>query len=248
MADRTEPAVLLAEHAFNARWWGNPVGVVRDAGFFRLPMAQRRQELARFAWAEFACAQDTDPALLAAAADTGFVWADVQIPFRIGLASPAVEAAARDSSPLEARTVAEGWRTPPAAIPVRSFTSERFLMLPGATQARIDERFRGWAAEICAGSPELCLEFARGGSVQGWFLAEPDGASGIRLTLAALAEQAACSGMELYRAALHAYARRGFRLGAASFSVRNTAVMSIYAALQARFQPPRPVFLWWPRG
>jgi hypothetical protein len=248
MSGEPPSAAALAEHAFNARWWGSPVGVVRDAGFFRRPMAERREALARFAWAEFSCEQDAGPDLLAAVADTGFVWADVQIPFRIGLASRAADGTARESSPLVISTAAEGWRTRPGALPVRSFTSERFLMLPGATQARIDNRFRGWAAEICAASPDLCLEFVRGGAVQGWFLSQPDGSGGIRLTLAALADAATCSGMELYRSALQAYARSGFRLGSASFSVRNTAVMSIYAALHARFQAPRPVFLWWPRG
>ena len=67
---------------------------------------------------------------------------------------------------------------------------------------------------------------------------------GLLVALAMLAGDATISGMLLYQKACAAYARLGYRVGEASFSVTNTAVHNIYAKLGARFSTPAGNWLW----
>jgi hypothetical protein len=50
--------------------------------------------------------------------------------------------------------------------------------------------------------------------------------------------------MHLYEAALGAFAARGHRIGGASFSITNTDVHGIYAALGARFVSTDGSWIW----
>jgi len=223
---------VIEEHAFNTRWWGRPVGIVREPGFFDLPEERRRQELTRFAWVEYrgplgpsAPRQELRRA--------GFVQVDTQVEFRLGVAR------IEESESLAGLDVAFADETPfrVEAGDLAPFEHERFLCLPGCTARRLQERIALWSGELLASHPQWCLRVERGGKPQGWFLSRP-GTGGLNLTLAMLRRRAAISGMHLYHRALRAYADRGARVGFASFSVANTAVLNIYAALGAKFLTP----------
>ena len=42
---------MIRLHEFNTKWWGQPAGIIDDAGFFSLPAPARRQALEPFQWA-----------------------------------------------------------------------------------------------------------------------------------------------------------------------------------------------------
>jgi len=229
---------MIRRHDFNTRWWGRPVGIVDDPGFFDLPAAERERQLAPFSWAEFKAplAPDLDRGEILAA---GFVQADVQIPFRIGLSG------IEDTASLEglsARSADEAPFDIPDGLPA-TFRSERFFCLPGVTEAKINERYRLWGQRLIEEDPTSCLQVHQGQALQGWFLSSRRGRA-IELSLAMLSRHAVVSGALLYHKALREYARRGAQVGSAGFSVSNSAVLNIYAKLGARFLAPIGIWLW----
>jgi hypothetical protein len=230
---------MIREHETNARWWGEPVGVVDDPAFFALPGDERAALLAPFAWAEYRAPLDDapDPWALSRA---GFAFGDVQVGFRIALgripqtpSAGALEVVAADERPFD-----------PGALPVRPFQHERFALLHGAAAHDLGARYLAWARDLVAEHPAWCFEILADGTPQGWYCSRPQGRNGVELTLAALYEQATISGVTLYEAAIRAYAARGARTGGASFSVRNHAAHGIYAALGARFVAATGFWLW----
>lgn len=100
-----------------------------------------------------------------------------------------------------------------------------------------------WAKNLVASSPATCLQVEVGGEPQGWFLSSPQGKK-LQLTLAMTAVGAKISGLHLYLADGVAYAKKGFSLGEASFSVHKTPVLNIYAKLGARFVSTEDAWLW----
>ena len=223
---------LIDRHDANSAWWGADVGIVRDPAFFALPADARADALAPYAWAEWRAPLD-GPASAADVAAAGFWWADVQVGFRLALR--------RISPPADAPAVVP--LQDPAARPSRPFGAERYLQLPGVTPERLGHRYASWAATLAAEQPKWAVEVRHAGEPQGWFCATP-GAGGLRLTLAALYDDATIAGPTLYRAALAHFAARGARVGWASFSVRNAAVLNVYAELGARFAPHEAIWLW----
>jgi hypothetical protein len=230
---------MIREHAFNTRWWGQPVGIVADAAqLFAADVATRKKALAAFAWVEY----KAPLAAAVAAADlsrAGFFQCDTQLEFRIHLAqvpvTPSLESLvvrAADAAPFQVPTAS-----------VAHFRFERFAHLPGATAEKLDQRYALWANEIIAAHPKWCFEVVSDGKVQGWFLSETRGRS-LQLTLAMNHREAKVSGLYVYQRALVEYARRGARMGTAGFSVSNTPVHNIYAHLGAVFTPPIGCWLW----
>jgi hypothetical protein len=229
---------VIRQHDFNSRWWGEPVGIVDQGAFFRLPPGERASALAPFRWVEFKSRfKDAPPLALLQAA--GFFLVDTQVEFRIGLKAGPASACAEplsvhfaDEAPFDLR-----------GEDVPLFAHERYQHLPGNDPQRTNRRYVEWARQLIGEHPECCLRVTTGDAVQGWFLSRP-AAGGLNLTLAMLHRNATISGFLLYDQALRAYASRGHRIGWAGFSVTNTAVLNIYARLGAHFIAPTGIWLW----
>ena len=71
-----------------------------------------------------------------------------------------------------------------------------------------------------------------------------DAEGSLNLTLAMLSPKAEISGVHLYRTAFDTYAKRGAKLGWASFSASNIPVLNIYASLGARFTKAEAYWFW----
>jgi hypothetical protein len=229
---------VIRQHDFNTRWWGQPAGIVDDGAFFSLPDAERSRALAPFQWVEFKCRLHEAPPLARLRA-AGFVLADTQVEFRIGLGRRTISAGADSLGVRSAGNAAFVVR----AEEMAPFEHERFRHLPGYEPARASLRYCEWSRELIHDHPDTCLEFTLGDAVQGWFLSRP-ASGGLNLTLAMLHRSAKISGFLLYEKALEAYAERGHRVGWAGFSVTNTAVLNIYSKLGAQFIAPVGIWLW----
>lgn len=233
---------MIDRHALNSAWWGAPVGRVNDPAFFLLPARERNARLADYAWVEFV-ATDPDAGLRRAAHGAAFAHVDVTVQFRIDLR------AHRDAAlPCDVAVRAgDDGRGPVIPGAPKPFEHERFTYLRGCDAARLAARYAAWATDLAQSHPATALEVTAGGGVVGWYLARP-AAPGLELTLAMAAAGATASGLTLYRAALQAYARLGFRMGFAGYSVHNRAVANVYAALGARLTTTRDVWLWQPEA
>lgn len=229
---------MIRQHDFNSRWWGEPVGIVDDGAFFSLPPPEQADALAPFRWVEFKSRMDVAPPL-PRLQEAGFFLADTQVNFRIGLKAGVANACA------EATAVYFASDTPfdLQAEDVPLFDHERYRHLPGNDHQRTNRRYVEWARQLLREHPECCLQVTAGDATQGWFLSRP-AEGGLNLTLAMLRRHARISGFLLYEQALRAYASRGHRIGWASFSVTNTAVLNIYARLGAHFIGPTGIWLW----
>ena len=228
---------MIRRHDFNSSWWGGDVGVVEGQSFFELDAAERDALLSPWSWVEASAPLDAVTCARAGAA--GFVQIDTQIPFRIGLtrieSSPSVDrldVRFCDEHPFQ---VGRGESA--------EFEHERFAALPGVDAARLANRYVLWATALLDSDPAHGMQVLSNGVVQGWFLGR-ETERGLELTLAMLATGARISGQLLYHRALLAYRERGVRIGSAKFSVTNTPVHNIYAALGARFLAPVGCWLW----
>lgn len=231
---------MIDSHDFSSQWFGSPVGIVREAGFFAQPAAMRRAALERYSWVEYR-APSVDGATLAALLEDGFLQSDVQIHFRLRLEET------QPSPSLDALTVVRGDQKPFRIAPgeMAEFTHERFSLVPGVTTRMITERYEMWAEGILESAPQYCVEIRSQRGVEGWFLSSKSTHhAGLNLALAVLHRDARISGMLLYRKALDAYKRMGESLGWASFSATNTPVLNIYSELKARFTSSGVIWLW----
>jgi hypothetical protein len=229
---------MIREHFHNTAWWGKPVAVVEDATFFALEPAVRQGALQAYAWAEFKSPLASAPPFLQLAA-SGFTLVDMQIGFRLMMG------AVRDSASLADLVCQFADQTPfeVGLGEMRNFEHERFLQLPGASPGRLAQRYARWSNQLVREHPEWCLRVLYQGEVQGWFLASLTN-QGLYLALAMLSNIAQVSGLQLYQKAIRAYATKGIRIGFASFSARNTAVLNIYSQIGARFTLAEGVWLW----
>jgi hypothetical protein len=231
---------MVSEHEFNSRWRGKRAGIVRDLSFFSLPDKRRREMLDGFDWVEVHVPME--PGLpIEEIRRTGFYYVDIQVTFRVGLR--------RERSggyvELEFR-----WGDDPG-FELRErewcpFAHERYQFLPGTSQECIDRRYALWAADLVAKHPSCCVEVLANGDPQGWWLTQPDGDSGLNLTLGVLHRNAKIPAILFYVASFAEYGRRGYRSGRASFSILHTAVHNIYAQLGARFETPVGIWFWVP--
>jgi hypothetical protein len=228
---------MIKLHEFNTAWWGAPTGIVTDAAFFALPLPEQRAALQAYEFVEFRAPLDERHPHLGLRR-AGFFWADTRLAFRLDL-----RPIAAPSSNLEVISAAD---SPFTLGPddLAHFEHEPFIHLPGITADRLTERYARFARQVLAEHPGWCMRVSSGGVTQGWFFARPQPDGLLNLTLAALHRRATISGAHVYRAGTHAYGRRGARLGTADFSVLNTPVPNIYAALGARFLTPRGGWLW----
>lgn len=229
---------MIRRHDFNSEWWGEDAGVIGDSAFFELSTTAQREALGRFAWVEFSGPMSQLPSRRALT-EAGFLYADTQIRFRVDMRN--VEAGSR-ARLLEVSSAAESSFEIQEGD-LRPFLHERFVILPGATESRISARYRRWASRLIASDPATSFRFLLNGHTQGWFLAQPE-KNGLQLTLAMLSSRASVSGHDLYARALVRFAQQGYRLGFASFSVRNSSVLNIYSQLGARFLEPRECWIW----
>ena len=234
---------MIREHRFNTRWWGSPVGFVHDPAFFSLDKATQQQQLKPYAWAEFHSILDQAPSLQSLAT-AGFIQTDTQIQFLLNLskvkATPSMDSLEYHFADQKPFTI--------EMQQLAAFSHERFRHIPGCTGVRNNERYTLWANELIREHPETCIQLLANNKIQGWFLSRPGEERGLNLALAMLSSTAEVSGMLLYQQALVAYAKRGHRLGGASFSVTNTPVHNIYATLDARFLAPKGHWLWTAEG
>ena len=231
---------MIDSHDFSSRWFGSPVGIVRDAAFFALPATERQAALARYSWVEYR-APSVDGAALAALMQDGFLQSDVQIHFRLRLEEPT------PSPSLDSLSVVRADQKPfgIASGEMADFTHERFSLVPGVTTRMITERYEMWATGILKNAPHFCLQVRSERGVEGWFLSSKDTRqAGLNLALAVLHREARISGMLLYKKALGAYRSMGETLGWASFSATNTPVLNIYSELGARFTSSGVIWLW----
>ena len=128
---------------------------------------------------------------------------------------------------------------------ISDFKSERFLRLPGATQAKVNERYIQWAHCLLNTSPSTCLQIRENNDVQGWVFAQPlEHSQGVNFCIAMLKRNSALRGIDFYRYFMHAFSERGFSFGKASFSVNNTAVHNIHSLLGVRFLTPTSCWFW----
>ncbi len=229
---------MIKQHEFNTEWWGDEVGIITDPAFFRQSEGEQRSTLHRFAWVEFIQPASKLPDRRTLA-EAGFFCSDTQVRFRIDLTR------VKSSSCADALQIQVASETPfdIAEGDLKVFPYERFYALPGATESRINARYVRWAKNLVASHPGTCFRFLQDGKVQGWFLSQPESA-GVELTLAMLSARAGASGFDLYSRALAEYGGRGFRLGMASFSVRNSPGHNIYAHRGARFLEPKECWMW----
>ena len=229
---------MIRTHQSNTAWWGHPVAIITDAAWFDQTDTIRKQSLEPYAWAEFKAPLVTAPPA-AHLCQAGFALVDVQMNFRMSLGNVAI------TPSLEAYECASAAEKPFVICPdeARTFEHERFFQIPGMTPEKLNQRYVSWANDLIAKHPEWCLRLTHHGKTQGWFLSEPNGTS-LHLTLAMMAANASVSGQHLYHRALCEYRRLGATMGHAAFSVRNTAVLNIYAQLGARFTPPTGCWLW----
>ncbi len=229
---------IIHEHAFNASWWGQPVGIIDDGAFFDYPADEKRKALEQYAWVEYkTIADDVHQSLKLCR--NGFFHGDTRIDFRIALdripKSPSLDA-------FEVFSASER----PFAIEMghfRSFEHERFYEIPGVTKELVDKRYAIWACQLISKHPDWCVQVFSQGKLQGWFISQPAGI-GLNLVLAMLHRDAHISGMYLYQKACLHYAAKGSRLGWANFSVYHTNTHNIYSELGARFLPPIDWWLW----
>ena len=75
---------MIQNHEFNTRWWGSPVGVVSDPGFFALAIEQQQSLLEPYVWAEFYSPLEECPPVKELA-NSGFFQIDTQIQFMLNL-------------------------------------------------------------------------------------------------------------------------------------------------------------------
>jgi hypothetical protein len=229
---------MIGVHQFNSEWWGKPAGILWDAAFFRLPAGEQQKALADFAWVEFRAPMEEELPVKAIH-DGGFFLADTQIGFRIGLNDVSVKC----DSGVEIRSAEEpGWSLDSGDW--ADFAHERFQHLAGCTPRRLQERYGRWAENTSSQHPGSSLRILFEGRTEAWFLAEPVSADSINLALCVQRRGSRISGMLAYICALARFREMGFRIGHASFSVRNTAVHNIYARLGARFVAPTAIWLW----
>jgi hypothetical protein len=229
---------MIRDHALNTAWWGKSVGLISDPAFFDQPLADQQAQLSMYDWVEYRQLYDVEvPTWPLVAA--GFAHADIQLRFKLGLHR------VEPSPSLDAIDVAFASDEPFQLNPddMALFQHERFLLLPDATPERVNARYALWANDVISEQPEWCVEIRSEGVAQGWFISRMVGKS-LNLTLAMLHRDATISGMYLYHKAIVEYARRGARIGYASYSVTNTLVMNIYAQLGVRYLVPEGFWLW----
>jgi hypothetical protein len=228
---------VIRQHDFNASWWGAPIGIVADPeALLGASPDEVQAACAPFEWVELRLLADAvvdHVALL----KRGFFNVDTQIRFRVGL--PRL----RTTPSLERLQVRFAHEDPfeVEAADILPLGSERYSVLPGATEDRMRERYVLWSQLLLRESPEHCLQVHMDGAVQGHFLSRSQNGR-LNLTLAMLHPEATVSGMLLFHKALLAYASRDERVGHASFRATNTAVLNIYSSLGARFLTPE---LFW---
>jgi hypothetical protein len=233
---------MINQHEANSTWWGRPVGILTDAAFFKQGLAEQQAALNSYAWVEFKSPLENAPSS-DVLKQAGFSLADVQINFRIALHDVPPSASLEG---YECHTAVKE----PFCIgmnDVRTFEHERFLEIPGVTHEMLNRRYISWANQIINTYPDWCLRLSHSGQTQGWFLSQLTGST-VDLTLAMLAKGATVSGQHLYQCALSEYAHLGANIGHASFSIRNTPVLNIYARFGAKFTPPTGVWFWIRKG
>jgi len=136
------------------------------------------------------------------------------------------------------------------AITRHAFLATRFHDIPGATDAQIGDRFVRWLDQMAREAPDLSFVMEVDGVVQGLFASRPTGPSGeIYLALAATAPDAPLGfGAYLYRAALEAYARAGWRRGVTAIDAANVGVLSLWMGLGARVLRAKDIHFWHGEG
>lgn len=224
---------MIREHKFNSEWWGKPVAIVTDTSFFNLSEQLQSRLVAPFDWVEINSKVDNMPSILQLQR-FGFVQVDTQINFRIALQNVSY------SESLKSMDVSFANKAPFKLSPeeVTDFEHERYRFLPNVTKKDLTARYCLWGNQIIEDHPEWCLTVKSSNNVQGWFLSTLDHKKRLNLTLAMLKKNAVISGLLLYQRAILAYANKNVRIGWASFSATNIAVLNIYASLGARFFSP----------
>lgn len=175
----------------------------------------------------------TGPVLPEALRHAGFISAELQLSFSLGL-DPTLPAdpALRPFEPADAADCHD--------LLGRAFRRTRFHAIPGLDPNRIAKRYTAWFDQLYATHPQLILAYHDGAGVAGVFAAQPQ-PRGLYLALAA-AETGL--GWRLFRAALGAYARMGHRRGHAAVDAANASVVTLYGRFGASFTAATDIAMW----
>ncbi len=220
---------MIRRHEFNSEWWRGEVGIVDLDSFANSSDEVVIEACSEFDWVE-ARSKDQSTDLSIRLSRLGFRQFDTQIGFRVGL---------KDNPPTPSLESLEATSALVTPFELRSeeilpFSQDRYSWIPDSDSNRARERYALWGVDLILNQPEHALAISREGEVQGYFLSRNDNGR-LDLTLAMLRKGAVITGMHLYQRALSAYAQAGWRVGSASFSARNLAVLNIYSSLGARF-------------
>jgi hypothetical protein len=222
---------MIQLHEFNTRWCNAPAGIVTDPAFFSLPLAQQKNLLEPYAWCEFKTPENNAPTY-GQMHGAGFMLADTQIHFKIDLSKIETTSSAQNFQMVSPTTHPHFFILNDDTM--LDFRHERFHAIASISPQQVNQRYHLLAQDIIQKHPETCLAMIHQDQCQGWFLAFPT-QKGLNLMLAMLHRNATTSGLYLYMKAMATFAQLGHRIGYASFSASNMAVMNIYAGFNAKF-------------
>jgi hypothetical protein len=231
---------VIGIHDFNSRWWGGPVGIIREADFFRRSAAECQRLLDPYDWVEFKAARG-DLSIESLVAKYGFQFVDLQISYKAGLNKTPTSGREISLDMVSAQTVE--FNLHPDQL--TEFSAERFSILPGITPERVCQRYVAWARYLSESHPELCFEVRQDDIPQGWIFGEPlDSPGGLGFTLVMTSKRCRVRGFDIYRVALREFAKMGFVFCQAAFSAFNMPAHNIHSMLGARFLDPTICWIW----
>lgn len=132
------------------------------------------------------------------------------------------------------------------AIAQSAFGHERFHVDPRLDRKLADQRYGNWVASTLGHGSQKLLKITERDRLIGVFIVErlASGDAYWHLTAIAPEWQGQGYGCRVWRAMLNRHREEGCLGLATNVSVRNVAVLNLYARLGFRFQPPQMTFHW----
>ena len=132
------------------------------------------------------------------------------------------------------------------AIAQSAFGHERYHVDPRLNRQLADKRYGNWVANTLTHSSQKLLKITDANRLVGVFIAErfPGGHAYWHLTAIAPEWQGMGYGRRVWTAMLNRHSAEGCVSLTTNVSVRNVAVLNLYARLGFRFLPPQMTFHW----
>jgi hypothetical protein len=224
---------MIASHAFNSKWWGAPVGVTSSFEALASSPVAMRAAATPYEWVEARVPVSDLPAEWTGPSN-GFTWVDLQLGYRVALkrveSLPSTwSVAAADHRPIDLDDFAD-------------FAAERYSRIPGATPARLAQRYRMWATELIAASPHACATVLRGDEVAGYVLGSLEGTKA-SFTLAVASRTSTAHGLGIYLGAAALYRGLGATSMHAALSASNLPALNAHVALGCLFVSATGIWL-----